>query len=72
MKKKSLRTDRFYAEDHIERMPKMLAEYWAENLDGDTVASILLMGNEGYETTNEEALIDEFETVFGEDYFWGD
>ena len=53
-------------------MPKMLAEYWAENLDGDTIASILLMGNEGYENTNKEALVDEFETVFGEDYFWGD
>lgn len=72
MKKKSLKNDRFYAENQIERMPKMLAEYWAGNLDGDTIASILLMGNEGYEKTSKEALLDEFETVFGEDYFGGD
>ena len=69
MKKKSLIVDRFYSEDQMERMPKMLSEYWAGNLDGDAIASILLMGNEGYELTDKEALLDEFETVFGENYF---
>ena len=72
MKRKSPVVDRFYAEDQIERMPKILAEYWAENLDGEAIASILLMGNEGYEKTKKEALLDEFESVFGENYFWED
>jgi hypothetical protein len=75
MKKKSQGVDSgssFYAEDQVEQMKKMLSDYWSENLDGDAIASILLMGNEGYRWCSGGALIEEFESVFGEDYFSGD
>ena len=72
MRKKSQEIDRFYADNQIEQMPKLLADYWAGEVDGETIASILLSGNEGYEKLNKDSLIEEFETVFGEDYFWAD
>ena len=81
MKKKSQEVDfdsayknciNFYAEDQVGQMRKMLSDYWSENLDGDAIASVLLMGNEGYENTSEKELVKEFESVFGEDYFSGD
>tara|TARA_B100000131_G_scaffold245343_1_gene238112 strand:+ start:488 stop:706 length:219 start_codon:yes stop_codon:yes gene_type:complete len=72
MRKKSQEIDRFYADNQIEQMPKLLADYWAGEIDGDSIACILLSGNEGYKNINKDSLIEEFETVFGEDYFWGD
>jgi len=75
MKKKSQKADfdsAFYAEDQVEQMKKMLSDYWSENLDGDAIASVLLVGNEGYKHTSEKELIEEFESVFGEGYFSGD
>ena len=71
MKKKSQEIDsayknyiNFYAGDQVEQMRKILSDYWSENLDGDAIASILLVGNEGYEQTSEEELVKEFESVF--------
>jgi len=72
MRKKLPIVDRFYADNQVEQMPKLLADYWAGELDGETITSILLSGNEGYEKLNKDSLINEFETVFGEDYFWND
>ena len=75
MKKKSQEVDlgsSFYAEDQVEQMKKMLSDYWSENLDGDAIASILLMGNKGYSSSSGKTLIEEFESVFGEGYFSGD
>ena len=70
MRKKSQKVkNNFYADNQVEQMRTMLADYWAENIDGDTIADILLMGNKGYEKTNKEVLTEEFETVFGENYF---
>jgi len=62
----------FYAEDQVEQMRAMLAQYWAEHLDGEAFAAILLAGNEGYNNLNVETLIQEFESVFGENYFGRD
>ena len=79
MKKRSQEIDsayknymNFYAEDQVGQMRKILSNYWSENLDGDAIASVLLMGNEGYENTSEKELVKEFESVFGENYFSGD
>jgi len=71
MKKESQVID-FYAEDQVEQVREILADYWSERLDGDAVASILLTGNEGYKNTNKETLLEEFESIFGEGYFSGD
>ena len=62
----------FYADDQIEQMKKMLSEYWAEHLNGETIAEILMGGNVGYDNLNKQALIREFESVFGENYFGRD
>ena len=62
----------FYADDQEERMKKMLSEYWAERLDGETIAKILMGGNVGYENLNKQALIREFESVYGENFFGRD
>lgn len=62
----------FYADDQVERMKKMLSEYWAEHLNGETIAEILMGGNVGYDNLNKQALIREFESVFGENYFGRD
>ena len=59
----------FYAEDHLERMGEMLAEYWSQHLDGEAVEVVLFEGNDGYKNLPKEALIHEFESVFGENYF---
>ena len=59
----------FYAEDQLSQMRVMLPKYWAERLDGEVIESILLGGNEGYENLEEESLIQEFESIFGENYF---
>ena len=62
----------FYAEDQVERMKKMLSEYWAEHLNGETIAEILMRGNVGYDNLNKQALIREFESVYGENFFGRD
>lgn len=62
----------FYAENQIEDMRELLSNYWAENLDGEAVASILLLGNEGYNGMDKETLIEEFESVFGKNFFGRD
>ena len=62
----------FYADDQIERMRAMLSQYWSERLDGEVIAAILLAGNEGYDNLDKKDLVQEFESVFGENYFSGD
>lgn len=62
----------FYAENQIKDMRELLSNYWAENLDGEAVAAILLAGNEGYNNTDEETLIQEFESVFEKNFFGRD
>ena len=61
-----------YADDQLEQMKKMLSEYWSERLDGGRIAEILLVGNVGYSNLNKQALIREFESVFGENFFGRD
>ena len=61
-----------YADDQLEQMRGMLSEYWSERLDGEVIAAILLAGNEGYEKVGKETLTQEFESVFGENYFGRD
>jgi len=62
----------FYADDQIKRMREMLSQYWSERLDGEVITAILLAGNEGYDNLDERTLVQEFESVFGENYFSGD
>ena len=62
----------FYADDQIERMRAMLSQYWSERLDGEVIAAILLAGNAGYDNLDKKDLVQEFESVFGENYFSGD
>ena len=62
----------FYADDHVEQMREMLANYWSERLDGEAIAKILLTGNEGYDKLDRGTLIVEFESVFGDEFFWKD
>jgi hypothetical protein len=62
----------FYAEDQVGQMRKMLAQYWAERLDGEAIAAILLVGNEGYDSLDVRTLTQEFESVFGENHFGRD
>jgi hypothetical protein len=62
----------FYADDQIEQMRTLLSEYWSDHLEGEVIAAILLTGNEGYDNLDKETLIQEFESVFGEDYFGED
>jgi hypothetical protein len=61
-----------YASDQIEQMRVALAEYWSENLAGAQMQEILYAGSEGYKNLKEDTLIEEFELVFGENYFWED
>jgi len=61
-----------YADDQLEQMKEMLSEYWSERLDGEAIAAILLAGNEGYDKLGKEILTQEFESVFGENYFGRD
>ena len=53
-------------------MRAMLSQYWSERLDGEVIAAILLAGNEGYDNLDKKDLVQEFESVFGENYFSGD
>ena len=62
----------FYAEDQVEQMRTMLAQYWAEHLDGEAFAAILLVGNECYDNLDAKTLTQEFESVFGENHFGRD
>ena len=61
-----------YADDQVERMRAMLSNYWSEHLEEEVVAAILLAGNEGYDNLDKKTLIQEFESVFGENFFGGD
>jgi len=62
----------FYADDQVEQMRGLLANYWSERLDGETMAEVLLVGNEGYDKLDRETLIVEFESIYGENFFGQD
>ena len=61
-----------YADDQIEQMRVALANYWVENLEGEVLSDMLLHGCGGYNEMSKETLIEEFEFVFGDNYFWDD
>ena len=62
----------FYSDDQVDRMREIFSEYWSERIDGETIADILLSGNEGYKDMNKKDLIEEFESIFEENYFGRD
>ena len=64
--------ENIYADSHIEQMRVLLAEHWAENIEGSALTALLLNGNEGYKTLEEDTLKEEFELLFGQNYFWKD
>jgi hypothetical protein len=64
--------ENIYADDHIEQMRVLLAEHWAENVESSALTALLLNGNEGYKTLEEDTLKEEFELLFGQNYFWQD
>ena len=61
-----------YASDQVEQMRTALAEHWSENLAGAQLIELLYTGSDGYKSMEEDTLIEEFELVFGSNYFWKD
>jgi len=58
-----------YSDYELSIMPKLLAEYWATQMDQDLVIAMLLFGNKGYDNLEKESLVEKFEEVFGESHF---
>ena len=61
-----------YSSDQIEKMRDALADYWIDEMPEDSIKELLLNGCEGYTKMEEETLIEEFEEVFGDEYFDND
>ena len=61
-----------YSGAQLEKMREALAEYWINEMPEDSIKEILLNGCEGYNKVEEETLVEEFEEVFGDEYFIDD
>jgi hypothetical protein len=61
-----------YSSDQLEKMREALAEYWINEMPEDSIKELLLNGCEGYAKMEEETLVEEFEEVFGDEYFDND
>jgi hypothetical protein len=61
-----------YSSNQIEAMREALAEYWINEMPEDSMKELLMNGCTGYAKIPEDELVEEFEEVFGEEYFDGD
>ena len=61
-----------YSSDQLEKMREALAEHWINEMPEDSIKEILLNGCEGYNKVDVDTLTEEFQEVFGDEYFDND